>query len=142
MPPMPDEQAPIVIPAVSVAIVRDGKVLLVRRGRAPSKGLYAFPGGRVEAGESLEEAARRELREETGLVAGALEPIDLLRFEAEGREPPTVYELQVFAALPAAGEPVAGDDADLVGWFGIDEMAALPMTDSTHVIARRLLGVG
>ncbi|WP_292224791.1 NUDIX domain-containing protein, partial [Mesorhizobium sp.] len=53
-----------IIPAVSVAVVRDGTVLLVKRGRAPSQGLYAYPGGKVEPGETLPQAAARELREE------------------------------------------------------------------------------
>ena len=69
-PASPDE-----IAAVSVAVTRAGKALLVRRGRAPAKGLYAFPGGKVEPGETLEQAARRELMEETGLNVGRVEPI-------------------------------------------------------------------
>ena len=56
------------IPAVSVALAHGGKALLVRRGRAPAKGLYAFPGGKVEPGETLEEAVIREVREETNIV--------------------------------------------------------------------------
>ena len=63
------------LPAVSVAMRRHDRMLLVKRGRAPSRGLYAFPGGRVEAGETLEAAARRELLEETGLEAGELSPL-------------------------------------------------------------------
>ncbi len=57
------------IPAVSAACVRDGRILLVLRGRAPAKDLYAFPGGRMEAGETPAAAMRRELMEETGLTA-------------------------------------------------------------------------
>ena len=55
--------------AVSAGIFRDGKILLVRRAREPSKGVYTFPGGRVEFGESLVEAVAREVREETGLLS-------------------------------------------------------------------------
>src|SRR4051812_32458108 len=64
------EQSPpsTILPAVSVAIFHDGRFLLVKRGREPSKGFYAFPGGRVDAGEADEDAARRELAEETGLT--------------------------------------------------------------------------
>src|ERR1700736_3315971 len=59
--------------AVSGAIFRDGKVLLVRRARAPGKGFYSFPGGRVEFGESLHTALHREVDEETGLRIEILE---------------------------------------------------------------------
>ena len=65
------------IDAVSVALLRGERVLLVRRGRAPAMGLFAFPGGRVEAGETLEDAVRRELREETGLEAEAIAPVSI-----------------------------------------------------------------
>ena len=59
--------------AVSAAIFRDGKVLLVRRSRSPGKGFYSFPGGRVEFGESLHTALHREVDEETGLRIEILE---------------------------------------------------------------------
>src|SRR5262245_65825064 len=60
--------------AVSAAILRDGKVLVVRRARNPAGGLYSLPGGVVEAGESLTEAVKREVDEETSLV---IEPVAL-----------------------------------------------------------------
>lgn len=130
-----DEEVPV-IAAVSVAVLREGRVLLVLRGRAPSRGLYAFPGGRAEAGESLEDAARRELMEETGLAATHLAPIDRLRFAT----PQSVFDLQVFVGTVEEGEAIAGDDAAELGWFAVAEMDRLPMTESTLVIARRLLG--
>ena len=55
------------IPAVAAVMVRDGKLLLIRRGAEPSKGKWSVPGGRVEFGETLVEAVKREVREETGL---------------------------------------------------------------------------
>src|SRR6202521_5905942 len=63
--------------AVSAAIFRDGRVLIVRRARPPAHGLYTLPGGGVELGETLEEAVIREVREETGL---AIEPVDLVGY--------------------------------------------------------------
>src|ERR1700709_2449589 len=70
-----DSPAPPTRPqlAVSAAIFRDGKVLLVRRSRSPGKGFYSFPGGRVEFGESLHTALHREVDEETGLRIEILE---------------------------------------------------------------------
>ncbi|TGV62197.1 NUDIX domain-containing protein, partial [Mesorhizobium sp. M2D.F.Ca.ET.160.01.1.1] len=64
-----------ILPAVSVAVVRDSTVLLVKRALQPSQGLYAFPGGKVEAGETLQDAAQRELMEETGLHAAGFRPL-------------------------------------------------------------------
>src|SRR5262245_23578758 len=71
------------LPAVSVAIVRGDTVLLVKRARQPSQGFYAFPGGKVEAGETLEQAAARELLEETGMRADAYRP--LRKIHIDGR---------------------------------------------------------
>lgn len=124
-----------ILPAVSVALRREHRLLLVRRGRAPSLGYYAFPGGRVEAGETLEEAARRELAEETGLAAGSLSP--LLRVHVEGDD--MDYDLQVFFGLHMDGEPVAADDAAEAAFFTLAEMEALPVLDSVMEVGRKLL---
>lgn len=126
-----------IIPAVSVALRQGERLLLVKRGREPSKGLHAFPGGRVEPGETLEEAAARELAEETGLTTGALDLYQVI--ELEGRDPGTAYRLSVFRAFHVSGEPVAGDDAESAGWFSLAEMEALPITASTLAAARSIL---
>lgn len=124
--------------AVSVALVREGRVLLVRRGREPSRGLYAFPGGRVEPEEALEQAARRELLEETSLSAGKLEPYRTVLIEAESAGGPA-FELTVFSGSFAEGVLHAADDAEDAGWFSLEELDALPVIESVDAIARELL---
>jgi len=134
--PSEDMTARKVLPAVSVALQHGDRLLLVRRGRAPSLGSYAFPGGRVEAGEALETAARRELAEETRLAVGNLSP--LVRVPVEGDE--VDYDLQVFFGRYAGGEPVAADDAAEAAFFTLAEMEALPVLDSVMEVGRNLLG--
>lgn len=110
-------------------IVRDqsGRILLVRRGQEPAKGLWSIPGGRVEPGESDAAATARELREETGLdvdvgaLAGAVE-----RDAPDG----SVFVIRDYLCVPSGAnsrlvEVRAGDDADDAGWFTADEMRAL-----------------
>ncbi|RUX42668.1 NUDIX domain-containing protein, partial [Mesorhizobium sp. M4A.F.Ca.ET.050.02.1.1] len=101
-----------IIPAVSVAIVRGDKVLLVKRARPPSQGLYAYPGGKVEPGESLAQAAARELEEETGLRADGYRPLRDIHIDGSGENHAVDYLLTVFGAAYAGGEPVASDDAE------------------------------
>ncbi|MCB1425136.1 MAG: NUDIX hydrolase [Zhengella sp.] len=122
--------------AVSVAIHNEGRFLLVRRGNAPAKGQYAFPGGRVEAGETLEEAARRELMEETGMTAGPLALHSIVELDSEGAG--VTYRLHVHTGTYAGGTPLAGDDAETAEWLTLDEMACLPVTDSTLAVARAI----
>lgn len=123
------------VAAASVALVKDGRFLLVRRGRGTARDQYAFPGGRCEAGESAQDAARRELAEETALVAGRLTL--LRRIEIEGED--LVYELDVFLADDATGDAEAGDDAESLGWYTIGEMERLDVTLSTLEFAREII---
>lgn len=119
------------VEAVSVA-VRDGeRFLLVERGRAPSKGLYAFPGGRVEEGESLEAAARREVLEETGLALGELAFLSRIEIAPEPDLGVPGFRLTIFAGAHPGGEAVAGDDAAGLGWFTTTQMADIAVTPST-----------
>lgn len=106
--------------------VRDGHVLLVRRGREPSKGLWAFPGGRVEAGETMAEAVERELLEETGVAAscgrlvGWVErPSALHHF--------VIFDFAVEAEQPGLPRPVAGDDAAEACWVPFDDVSKLEL---------------
>ena len=127
------------IPAVSVALVRGHEVLLVKRKFAPSRGLYAFPGGRVEKGESLEAAARRELREETGLDAGPLREVADLLVASSDSESAVRYQLHVFHAPHVGGEPVSADDAEEALFVTLEELRRLPLTGSVEEIATTLL---
>ena len=102
---------------VSASVWRDGKVLLVQRARPPA-GIWAFPGGHVEPGERLEEAAARELREETGMSAsfqGLLGLYDVIRRDSTGLV--TVhYVIASYIGLAGPGEPVAASDAAAATW--------------------------
>ncbi len=116
--------------AVSAAIVRDGKILVVRRARAPAHGLYSLPGGVVEVGETLEEAVTREVREETGMT---IEPVALAGFrEAIVRDADSRVErhfiILCFAARWRAGEVLLNEELDEARWLEPAELATLPTT--------------
>jgi 8-oxo-dGTP diphosphatase len=116
--------------AVSAAIVRDGKILVVRRARAPAHGLYTLPGGVVEVGETLVEAVAREVLEETGMT---IEPVALAGFrEAVARDVQDRVErhfvILCFAARWQAGEPVLNEELDEARWLDPAELAGLETT--------------
>ena len=91
-----------------------GRVLLVRRKYPPYKGRYALPGGFVEIGETVEDACRRELAEETGLSAGRLRLVGV--YSDPKRDPRRHTCSAVFLAKVARGSPRAGDDAAAAEW--------------------------
>jgi 8-oxo-dGTP diphosphatase len=108
-------------------VVKDGagRFLLVLRSRPPEAGRWTVPGGRVEAGESLEEAAVREVREETGIDIRVLR--EAWSFELHHGD--TVFEIHDFLADAVGGRLRAGDDAADARWFTADELFDLPVTD-------------
>lgn len=114
----------------SIAVIRDDRVLLAARANAPMRGVWTLPGGLVEAGETLAEAALRELREEVGLearVVGVLSPTEIIDRDAEGRARHH-YVVHPHAALWQGGEPVAGPEALGLRWARLDEVAELATT--------------
>lgn len=126
--------------AVSVAI-RDGeRFLLVRRGRPPAMGLYAFPGGRVEAGERLDQAVAREALEETGASVADIRHLIDLDIMAEDGTGRVEFVLSVHGATYAGGDVIAGDDAAEALWVTLEEMASLPLAGSVLEIARQVAG--
>jgi ADP-ribose pyrophosphatase YjhB (NUDIX family) len=104
--------------AASVAVFRHGRVLIARRARPPLAGLYSFPGGGVEIGETLREAALRELFEEVGVEAEILGFIDHVEPIAyEGARVRTHFVIAAFAARWRAGEARVSDEIDAIAWI-------------------------
>jgi ADP-ribose pyrophosphatase YjhB (NUDIX family) len=124
--PSADDPRPLV-PCVG-GVVRDdvGRLLLIRRGQEPSRGLWSLPGGRVEPGETLEAAVVREVREETGLDVRVGAPVGTVLIPAGA----VVYDVTDFACTPldAGTEPIAGDDADGVAWVDAATLGGLACT--------------
>jgi ADP-ribose pyrophosphatase YjhB (NUDIX family) len=130
LPRMIPEGRPGAVPVVPCvgAVVHDmaGRLLLIRRGHEPSRGLWSLPGGRVESGETLEQAVEREVREETGLSVRAGDPVGRVQIPADG----VVYDVVDLACtLIDPGErPVAGDDAAAALFADAATLDRLPCT--------------
>lgn len=121
---------PIPVCAVGAIVLEKGELLLVRRDTEPAKGLWTLPGGRLEWGESLREAAVREVREETGIdvdleaVAGIAERI----VPDDGGEVVYHYVIVDFWARPRSRETKAGDDAAEVRWAAVGNLHEMHLT--------------
>ena len=124
--------------AVSAAIIRDGKVLIVRRARPPAYGVFTLPGGGVEAGETLHQAIIREVMEETALT---IEPLGLAGYrEAIGRDADGKVErhfvILPFAARFVAGELALNEELAEARWLVPSELAGLKTTEGLAEIVR------
>lgn len=123
------------VPAVISVVVRDGSVLLVRRANPPDIGLWGFPGGHIEWGESLPEAAIRELREETGVIAEAGEVLTALDvIDSHGNEPTHHFVLIAMQCRWLYGDGLAADDALDVGWFTPEQIERMGAEVSVNVM--------
>ena len=102
---------------VGAVVVKEGKVLLIRRGNEPMKGHWSLPGGMLELGESLTSGVAREVREETGLIVEPLELVELLdRIHREGERVRYHYVIADFLCRVAGGALRAASDADAARW--------------------------
>ena len=117
---------------VGAIVLHEGRVLLVRRGRAPALGLWSVPGGLVDLGETTVEAARREVEEECGLevrIAGLVGVLDRVTRDADGRVR-YHWVLVDYLAVPESNDTItAGSDAAEVRWVTLDEVERLPITE-------------
>jgi len=124
---------------VGAVIVQDGRALLIRRGQPPLLGEWSLPGGVLECGETLRDAARREAREETGLMVEVSEMLGVYErviHDDDGRVR-YHYVLIDFLCRPAGGEMKAGSDAAEVGWFGREELPALKLAYDANDVVRK-----
>lgn len=112
--------------AADVIALNEGHILLIQRGWAPFKGLWALPGGHVDAGETSRTAAARELHEETGV---RVDPASLQQagvWDEPGRDPRGRYvSIAYLATLPQAVAPTAGDDACAARWWPLHDLPPL-----------------
>ncbi len=117
----------------------DDRVLLVKRGVDPGKGRWAFPAGFVDAGESPEEATRREVLEETGLSISRLRLLDV--FSRNAHDGGTADIIIAYAADPASGELHPDDDVDAAAWFDKDHLPEMVFATTETLVRRWLAGV-
>ena len=129
--------------AVGAVVFKNDRVLLVRRGKAPSSGLWAIPGGRVELAETLQEAAEREIREETGITVKAREPV--FTFDVVDRDDTGGirfhYVIVDLAADYVAGELRPGDDALDARWVSAREIRDLDVSEKTRELLMQTFGL-
>ncbi len=117
------------IPGVGVAVVSEGRVLLIKRGRGAQAGKWAVPGGKVDLGETLRETAVREVREETGLDIELGEAVWVGESIGPGDPPEWHYTLVDFvAAVNGDTSARPADDAADVRWVTLDEARTMDLT--------------
>ncbi len=116
--------------AASIAVFREGRVLLAQRAKAPALGLWSLPGGRIEPGETLREAVLRELAEEVGVsaeVVGFVDHVEHIEFGEDGSLRAHAV-IAAFAGLWRGGEPQVSDEAADVRWVDPHAPGELAMT--------------
>ena len=130
--------------AASCAVLRGDRILLAARARPPLDNIFSLPGGLVEPGEMLAEAALRELKEETGVEAeliGPLSPIEFVDRDEDGRVRHH-FVICPHAALWRNGEGETGDEALAIRWLEESEITGLPTTPGLVPILRAAFALG
>ena len=118
---------------VGAVVVHEGRVLLVKRGVAPSKGLWAVPGGALELGETLQQGAEREILEETGVTIRAREPVYTFDFFERDQDRRVRFHFVIVdvAADFIQGDVKGADDAVEARWLLPEELDRLPVSKNT-----------
>jgi len=132
------------IVAVGAIVVEKGRVLMARRGKEPSYGLWSVPGGAVHLGEDLKAAARREIREELGIEVELTDVIEILERVTRDAEGRVQYHYVVvdYLARRADGEPTSSPEALEVRWIAPEEFSQYEMTRGTAEVILRILEAG
>ena len=129
---------------MGAVVFKEDKVLLVLRGKPPAETQWSIPGGCVELGETLQEAAEREITEETGIVIQAKKPIytfDVIERDEDGHIR-FHYVIVDLAADYVSGELEAGDDAVDVSWVSRKDLNNLNVSDATRKLLAQCYGFG
>lgn len=130
--------------AVGAVVIKQGRVLLVRRACPPGFGQWAVPGGKVRLGETMQQAAEREISEETGITIRAGEPVFF--FETIDRDDSGRvrfhYVIIDLAAEYSGGHLQPGDDAADVRWVSAEELQTLPVSPATRTLLHDRFGFG
>lgn len=124
---------------VGALILHGTRVLLVRRGREPLKGLWSLPGGVLELGETLAEGLQREVREELGLEVRILEVVEVFERITRDAQGQVAYHYVLVDYLCEAvgGSLQAGDDAESAAWVERADLSALPVTEGTPAVIEK-----
>ena len=132
-------QQPLV--GVGAIIVEDGRVLLIKRGKAPLLGEWSIPGGMLELGETLRQGAEREALEETGLVVRAIDLLGVFdrivpasQITADDKRTLYHYVLIDFLCRRTSGDVLAAGDADDARWFTAEEISRLSLPSDTQKV--------
>ena len=130
------------IAGVGVVVFRNEEVLLVKRKKAPYKGQWSIPGGKQLPGETVTQAARRELMEETGVEVNELTLIDVIDIIVPDEEGKILYHYIVadFRAHWLSGECSPGYDAQDVHWFNLNKLGSISLLDKTRKIILKAAG--
>lgn len=128
---------------VGAVVVRGDRALIIKRGHEPRKGEWSLPGGLLELGESLTDAVRREIREETGLevaLGPVIETFDRVHHDEHGR---IRYHFVIvdYVCWSDAGDAVPGSDAEAVAWARVDELDAYKVNPHARAVIVKGLGV-
>ena len=119
-------------------MIEERRVLLVERANPPGQGLWAVPGGQLKPGETLVEAVRREVREETGLEVAVDDVVWVGESIGPGSPPEWHYTIIDFSAQVVGGNLQAGDDARRVEWVALEALETRPMVETMYDLVKQL----